>query len=114
MQGKVLDGAFTHQTDSVDIAGTGVTQPKAVIAGSRREVAGRPSWLSPPGPGAVMYRRPLQVAARCALKAAASRGACAKLCNVKETPQHSQEEVGAFTKLIEAMGFSAPLRYNKW
>ncbi|MEQ2265994.1 hypothetical protein AMECASPLE_034488, partial [Ameca splendens] len=94
-----------------------------------------------------MYRRPLQVAARCALKAAASRGACAKLleqewwlrasaacqltrsscltqsrplhistqlCNVKETPQHSQEEVGAFTKLIEAMGFSAPLRYNKW
>uniref|UniRef100_A0A3Q2NTL6 Ubiquinol-cytochrome c reductase complex assembly factor 1 n=1 Tax=Fundulus heteroclitus TaxID=8078 RepID=A0A3Q2NTL6_FUNHE len=37
-----------------------------------------------------------------------------QLSNVKETPQHSQEEVGAFTKLIEAMGFTAPLKYNKW
>uniref|UniRef100_A0A1A8FFP1 Ubiquinol-cytochrome c reductase complex chaperone n=1 Tax=Nothobranchius korthausae TaxID=1143690 RepID=A0A1A8FFP1_9TELE len=37
-----------------------------------------------------------------------------QFCNVKETPQPSQEEVGAFTRLIEAMGFTAPLRYNKW
>ncbi|GAA6236363.1 ubiquinol-cytochrome-c reductase complex assembly factor 1 [Lates japonicus] len=37
-----------------------------------------------------------------------------QLCNVKETPQHSEEEVGAFTKLIEAMGFTGPLKYNKW
>uniref|UniRef100_A0A3Q2G1V7 Ubiquinol-cytochrome c reductase complex assembly factor 1 n=1 Tax=Cyprinodon variegatus TaxID=28743 RepID=A0A3Q2G1V7_CYPVA len=37
-----------------------------------------------------------------------------QLRSVKETPQHSQEEVGAFTKLIEAMGFTAPLKYNKW
>uniref|UniRef100_H2LCQ8 Ubiquinol-cytochrome c reductase complex assembly factor 1 n=1 Tax=Oryzias latipes TaxID=8090 RepID=H2LCQ8_ORYLA len=37
-----------------------------------------------------------------------------QLCNVKETQQHSEEEVGAFTKFIEAMGFTAPLKYNKW
>lgn len=37
-----------------------------------------------------------------------------QLCNVKETPQHTEEEVGAFTKLIEAMGFTGPLKYNKW
>lgn len=34
--------------------------------------------------------------------------------NVKETRQHTEEEVGAFTKLIEAMGFTGPLKYNKW
>ncbi|XP_029007404.1 ubiquinol-cytochrome-c reductase complex assembly factor 1 [Betta splendens] len=38
----------------------------------------------------------------------------AQLRSVKETPQHSEEEVGAFTKLIEAMGFTGPLKYNKW
>lgn len=37
-----------------------------------------------------------------------------QLCSVKETPQHTEEEVGAFTKLIEAMGFTGPLKYNKW
>ncbi|KAK2915599.1 ubiquinol-cytochrome-c reductase complex assembly factor 1 [Channa argus] len=38
----------------------------------------------------------------------------AQLYSVKETPQHTEEEVGAFTKLIEAMGFTGPLKYNKW
>ncbi|XP_060925558.1 ubiquinol-cytochrome-c reductase complex assembly factor 1 [Limanda limanda] len=37
-----------------------------------------------------------------------------QLCNVKETPQHTEEEVGAFTKIIEAIGFTGPLKYNKW
>ncbi|XP_068450076.1 ubiquinol-cytochrome c reductase complex assembly factor 1 isoform X2 [Clinocottus analis] len=37
-----------------------------------------------------------------------------RFCNVKETRQHTEEEVGAFTKLIEAMGFTGPLKYNKW
>lgn len=37
-----------------------------------------------------------------------------QLRNVKETHQHTEEEVGAFTKLIEAMGFTGPLKYNKW
>lgn len=37
-----------------------------------------------------------------------------QLCNVKETRQHAEEEVGAFTKLIEAMGFTGTLKYNKW
>ncbi|KAK2861531.1 hypothetical protein Q5P01_001064 [Channa striata] len=37
-----------------------------------------------------------------------------QLHSVKETPQHTEEEVGAFTKLIEAMGFTGPLKYNKW
>ncbi|KAM9813395.1 ubiquinol-cytochrome c reductase complex assembly factor 1 [Neosynchiropus ocellatus] len=37
-----------------------------------------------------------------------------QLANVKETQVHSAEEVGAFTKLIEAMGFTGPLKYNKW
>ncbi|XP_070699412.1 ubiquinol-cytochrome c reductase complex assembly factor 1 [Pempheris klunzingeri] len=37
-----------------------------------------------------------------------------QLCSVKETPQHTEEEVGAFTKLIEAMGFTGPLKYQKW
>ncbi|XP_058487591.1 ubiquinol-cytochrome-c reductase complex assembly factor 1 isoform X1 [Solea solea] len=34
--------------------------------------------------------------------------------NVKDSSQHTEEEVGAFTKLIEAMGFTGPLKYNKW
>ncbi|XP_061642327.1 ubiquinol-cytochrome-c reductase complex assembly factor 1 isoform X2 [Phyllopteryx taeniolatus] len=34
--------------------------------------------------------------------------------NVKETPAPTEEEVGGFTKLIEAMGFTGPLKYNKW
>ncbi|XP_006639828.2 ubiquinol-cytochrome c reductase complex assembly factor 1 [Lepisosteus oculatus] len=38
----------------------------------------------------------------------------AQLFSVKQTPQASEEEVGAFTKLIEAMGFTGPLKYNKW
>lgn len=37
-----------------------------------------------------------------------------ELCTVKETPQTTDEEVGAFTKMIEAMGFTGPLKYNKW
>lgn len=37
-----------------------------------------------------------------------------ELHSVKETPQTTDEEVGAFTKLIEAMGFTGPLKYNKW
>ncbi|KAI5108961.1 ubiquinol-cytochrome c reductase complex assembly factor 1, partial [Silurus meridionalis] len=37
-----------------------------------------------------------------------------QLCAVKHTPQASEEEVGSFTKLIEAMGFTGPLKYNKW
>ncbi|KAM9859057.1 ubiquinol-cytochrome c reductase complex assembly factor 1 [Aulostomus maculatus] len=35
-------------------------------------------------------------------------------CSVKETPQPTEEVVGAFTKLIEAMGFTGPLKYKKW
>lgn len=37
-----------------------------------------------------------------------------QLYSVKETPQHTEEEVGPFTKLIEAMGFTGPLKYSKW
>uniref|UniRef100_A0A8C6UIV4 Ubiquinol-cytochrome c reductase complex assembly factor 1 n=1 Tax=Neogobius melanostomus TaxID=47308 RepID=A0A8C6UIV4_9GOBI len=37
-----------------------------------------------------------------------------QLLHVKQTPQHTEEEVGAFTKLIEAMGFTGTLKYNKW
>ncbi|XP_016367747.1 ubiquinol-cytochrome-c reductase complex assembly factor 1-like [Sinocyclocheilus rhinocerous] len=37
-----------------------------------------------------------------------------ELHTVKVTPQTTDEEVGAFTKLIEAMGFTGPLKYNKW
>ncbi|XP_077785271.1 ubiquinol-cytochrome c reductase complex assembly factor 1 isoform X3 [Podarcis muralis] len=32
----------------------------------------------------------------------------------KDSPQPSEEKVGAFTKIIEAMGFTGPLKYNKW
>uniref|UniRef100_H3CAX5 Ubiquinol-cytochrome c reductase complex assembly factor 1 n=1 Tax=Tetraodon nigroviridis TaxID=99883 RepID=H3CAX5_TETNG len=37
-----------------------------------------------------------------------------QLSSVKETPQQEEEEVGPFTKMIEAMGFTGPLKYNKW
>ncbi|XP_066482155.1 ubiquinol-cytochrome c reductase complex assembly factor 1 isoform X1 [Tiliqua scincoides] len=37
-----------------------------------------------------------------------------KLLTVKDSPQPSEEKVGAFTKIIEAMGFTGPLKYNKW
>ncbi|KAM9759159.1 ubiquinol-cytochrome c reductase complex assembly factor 1 [Menidia menidia] len=63
----------------------------------------------------------MAMAAACRLGGGASLAAHSRslhvgtqLSNVKETPQHSEEEVGAFTKLIEAMGFTAPLKYNKW
>ncbi|XP_061487757.1 ubiquinol-cytochrome-c reductase complex assembly factor 1 isoform X2 [Rhineura floridana] len=32
----------------------------------------------------------------------------------KDSPQPSEEKVGAFTKIIEAMGFTGPLKYKKW
>uniref|UniRef100_A0A452IBD7 Uncharacterized protein n=1 Tax=Gopherus agassizii TaxID=38772 RepID=A0A452IBD7_9SAUR len=32
----------------------------------------------------------------------------------KDSLQPSEEKVGAFTKIIEAMGFTGPLKYNKW
>ncbi|XP_059836972.1 ubiquinol-cytochrome-c reductase complex assembly factor 1 isoform X3 [Hypanus sabinus] len=34
--------------------------------------------------------------------------------NVKNTAQPIEEEVGPFTKLIEALGFTGPLKYSKW
>ncbi|NP_001279134.1 ubiquinol-cytochrome-c reductase complex assembly factor 1 [Callorhinchus milii] len=37
-----------------------------------------------------------------------------KLCNVKGTAQPVDEDVSPFTKLIEAMGFTGPLKYSKW
>ncbi|XP_067856328.1 ubiquinol-cytochrome-c reductase complex assembly factor 1 [Heptranchias perlo] len=37
-----------------------------------------------------------------------------KLSNVKGTVQPVEEELGPFTKLIEAMGFTGPLKYSKW
>ncbi|MBN3280786.1 UQCC1 factor, partial [Polyodon spathula] len=39
-----------------------------------------------------------------------------QLFTAKETTQTAaaEEEVGTFTKLIEAMGFTGPLKYNKW
>lgn len=37
-----------------------------------------------------------------------------KMCTAKGNLQPSEEEVGAFTKIIEAMGFTGPLKYNKW
>lgn len=32
----------------------------------------------------------------------------------KDELQPTEEEVGTFTKIIEAMGFTGPLKYNKW
>ncbi|XP_010866040.1 ubiquinol-cytochrome-c reductase complex assembly factor 1 isoform X2 [Esox lucius] len=58
-----------------------------------------------------MYWRPLQYVVRNVITASASR----MRFNVKETHQAAtEEEVGAFTKLIEAMGFTGTLKYNKW
>ncbi|GCB72860.1 hypothetical protein scyTo_0006502 [Scyliorhinus torazame] len=37
-----------------------------------------------------------------------------KLSNVKGTTQPDEEELGPFTKLIEALGFTGPLKYSKW
>ncbi|XP_053099574.1 ubiquinol-cytochrome-c reductase complex assembly factor 1 isoform X2 [Hemicordylus capensis] len=37
-----------------------------------------------------------------------------KLLSAKDSPQPSEEKVGAFTRIIEAMGFTGPLKYNKW
>ncbi|XP_069740500.1 ubiquinol-cytochrome c reductase complex assembly factor 1 [Narcine bancroftii] len=34
--------------------------------------------------------------------------------NVKGTAQPIEEDVGPFTKLIEALGFTGPLKYSKW
>ncbi|ELW69593.1 Ubiquinol-cytochrome c reductase complex chaperone CBP3 like protein [Tupaia chinensis] len=37
-----------------------------------------------------------------------------KLPTVKDSPQPVEEKVGALTKIIEAMGFTGPLKYSKW
>uniref|UniRef100_A0A8C9BXB8 Ubiquinol-cytochrome c reductase complex assembly factor 1 n=1 Tax=Phocoena sinus TaxID=42100 RepID=A0A8C9BXB8_PHOSS len=37
-----------------------------------------------------------------------------KLSSTKDSPQPVEEKVGAFTKIIEAMGFTGPLKYSKW
>ncbi|XP_010638251.1 ubiquinol-cytochrome-c reductase complex assembly factor 1 isoform X3 [Fukomys damarensis] len=37
-----------------------------------------------------------------------------KLLAAKDSPQQIEEKVGAFTKIIEAMGFTGPLKYSKW
>ncbi|XP_015263692.1 PREDICTED: ubiquinol-cytochrome-c reductase complex assembly factor 1 isoform X3 [Gekko japonicus] len=37
-----------------------------------------------------------------------------KLLATKDSVQPSEEKVGAFTKIIEAMGFTGPLKYNRW
>nr|XP_045741625.1 ubiquinol-cytochrome-c reductase complex assembly factor 1 isoform X1 [Mirounga angustirostris] len=37
-----------------------------------------------------------------------------KLSTTKDSPQPVEEKVGAFTKIIEAMGFTGPLKYSKW
>uniref|UniRef100_A0A8D0H9B3 Ubiquinol-cytochrome c reductase complex assembly factor 1 n=1 Tax=Sphenodon punctatus TaxID=8508 RepID=A0A8D0H9B3_SPHPU len=37
-----------------------------------------------------------------------------KLFTAKDSLQPSEEKVGAFTKIIEAMGFTGPLKYSKW
>ncbi|XP_077191284.1 ubiquinol-cytochrome c reductase complex assembly factor 1 isoform X4 [Paroedura picta] len=37
-----------------------------------------------------------------------------KLHATKDSVQPSEEKVGAFTKMIEAMGFTGPLKYNRW
>lgn len=91
-----------------------------------------------------MYRRPLQSAVRNILSVSASKATLGKAidqdgclrvlvvasstlpsqtqCGTLQSNrqlstvrhQASEEEVGAFTKLIEAMGFTGPLKYNKW
>ncbi|KAJ7331866.1 hypothetical protein JRQ81_014046 [Phrynocephalus forsythii] len=37
-----------------------------------------------------------------------------KVFTAKDLPEPSEEKVGPFTKLIEAMGFTGPLKYSKW
>ncbi|KAK2509687.1 hypothetical protein MC885_007746 [Smutsia gigantea] len=37
-----------------------------------------------------------------------------ELLTTKDFPQPVEEKVGAFTKIIEAMGFTGPLKYSKW
>ncbi|XP_069351503.1 ubiquinol-cytochrome c reductase complex assembly factor 1 isoform X1 [Eulemur rufifrons] len=37
-----------------------------------------------------------------------------KLPTTKDSPQPVEEKVGALTKIIEAMGFTGPLKYSKW
>uniref|UniRef100_A0A286XM08 Ubiquinol-cytochrome c reductase complex assembly factor 1 n=1 Tax=Cavia porcellus TaxID=10141 RepID=A0A286XM08_CAVPO len=37
-----------------------------------------------------------------------------KLPTTKDSPQPVEEKVGPFTKIIEAMGFTGPLKYSKW
>uniref|UniRef100_A0A8C8SFQ5 Ubiquinol-cytochrome c reductase complex assembly factor 1 n=1 Tax=Pelusios castaneus TaxID=367368 RepID=A0A8C8SFQ5_9SAUR len=37
-----------------------------------------------------------------------------KLLTAKDSLQPAEEKVGPFTKIIEAMGFTGPLKYNKW
>ncbi|XP_078274978.1 ubiquinol-cytochrome c reductase complex assembly factor 1 [Rhinoraja longicauda] len=34
--------------------------------------------------------------------------------NVKDTARPVEEQVGPFTKLVEALGFTGPLKYSKW
>ncbi|KAM4841774.1 ubiquinol-cytochrome c reductase complex assembly factor 1 isoform 2-T2 [Thomomys bottae] len=37
-----------------------------------------------------------------------------KLPTIRDFPQPVEEKVGIFTKIIEAMGFTGPLKYSKW
>lgn len=37
-----------------------------------------------------------------------------KLSIARDSPQPVEEKVGPFTKMIEAMGFTGPLKYSKW
>ncbi|XP_008838966.1 ubiquinol-cytochrome-c reductase complex assembly factor 1 isoform X2 [Nannospalax galili] len=37
-----------------------------------------------------------------------------KLPTTKDSPQPVEEKVGVVTKIIEAMGFTGPLKYSKW
>ncbi|NXR02758.1 UQCC1 factor, partial [Sagittarius serpentarius] len=32
----------------------------------------------------------------------------------KDSMQASEEKVGTFTRIIEAMGFTGPLKYSRW
>lgn len=34
--------------------------------------------------------------------------------SAKDSLQPSEEKVGAFTRIIEAMGFTGPLKYSRW
>ncbi|KAK7808971.1 hypothetical protein U0070_010118 [Myodes glareolus] len=37
-----------------------------------------------------------------------------KLPTTQDFPKPVEEKVGPFTKIIEAMGFTGPLKYSKW